>query len=503
MALGYASLTTIVAWLMATLTPSPFMVALVQTANTLPALVFGLFAGALADIVDRRRVIFVTQLLLFAASVVMGIVTLAGMASAGFLLALVFVLGAGYAFYIPAQQAVINDLVPHDQLPAAMALATSAFTGARAAGPALAAVLIALLDSGGALLASALCFLGMIVSLRGWKSPSPGIKHMPERLLSGIRSGLRFTRHSPPMRALGLYSFCFSFCACSLLALLPVMARDQFHLGATGFGLLQACFGTGAVLGGMSLPRLLQRSSLHRMVLLAMTLSAVGMLILAATPYVALAALGVSTAGIGWGAMFSALGVGTQSAVPAWVRARAISIGLVIMQVALATGSMLWGALASASAARVAMIASAVLLLALIVLNRRIRLSIKDREHTTTGIEMPEMTVIEEPGLDDGPILIQIEYHVAAEQREEFQRRIRDLEMARRRNGASEWRLFRDLEQDGRFVERYIVVSWGEYLRQRSRMTVKEGEIQAQVSALQRPEVPIGVSRLIAVDRFQ
>ena len=170
-ALGYTTQTTVVAWLMATLTPSALMVALVQTASTAPALLLGLLAGALADLVDRRRVILVTQIILFATTAILGATTLLGAITPATLLAFTFVIGAGFTFYMPAQQASINDLVARVDVPRAVALGAVAWNAARAVGPALAGAAVAWLNSGSALLASALFFVVMIVAVQRLEEP--------------------------------------------------------------------------------------------------------------------------------------------------------------------------------------------------------------------------------------------------------------------------------------------------------------------------------------------
>jgi MFS family permease len=235
-ALGYTMQATIAAWLMATLTPSALMVALVQTASTLPSLLFGLGAGALADIVDRRRVLLVSQALLLVTTMVLAVATLAGAIGPVTLLALTFLIGTAFTFYLPTQQAMINDLVPHAELSPAVALGAVAFNVARAVGPAIAGALAAWLSSGSALLVSALLFAGMIVAVRNWRRRAPAMPGIPETLLSAIQSGLRYARHSPALRALILRNVSFSFCASALWALLPVVARDEFAMGAGGYG---------------------------------------------------------------------------------------------------------------------------------------------------------------------------------------------------------------------------------------------------------------------------
>ena len=182
---------TVAAWLMATLTPSALMVALVQTASTAPSLLFGLLSGALADIVDRRRVVLITQVVLFAATVSLGIATLIGWIGPLTLLALTFLIGTAFTFYLPAQQASVNDLVSRHDLPRAVALGAVAFNLARAVGPALAGAIAAWIGTGSASIASACFFVVTIVALKGWKKNTPAFPGVPERLLAGVWSGLR------------------------------------------------------------------------------------------------------------------------------------------------------------------------------------------------------------------------------------------------------------------------------------------------------------------------
>jgi MFS family permease len=255
-AMGYTMQATVAAWLMATLTPSALMVALVQTASTAPSLLLGLLAGALADIVDRRKIILVTQIVLLAATAILGLATIAGLTGPATLLALKFLIGAGFTFYMPAQQASINSFVDRIELPRAVALGAVAFNVARAVGPALAGALAAWLGTGSALIASALFFVLMIVAVRKLK-PRDQLPGIPETLFSGVLSGLRYARHSRPMRALIIRNLNFCVCASSLWALLPVIARDQLGLGAGGYGLLSAGRHR-AVVGALSIPRQLK-----------------------------------------------------------------------------------------------------------------------------------------------------------------------------------------------------------------------------------------------------
>jgi len=413
------------------------------------------------------------------------------------------VIGAGFTFYMPAQQASINDLVSRADLSRAVALGAVAFNVARAIGPALAGAVAAWAGSGSALLASALFFIVMIVSVRRWHSPSRVIPGVPETLLSGMLGGLRYTRHSLPLRALIIRNVSFSVCASSLWALLPVVARDQLGLGAGGYGLLSTSFGIGAVVGALSIPRQLQRRSLNRVVGAGTVLSAAAMLLIALTDITAIALIGTCCAGAAWVTVLASLSAGTQSAAPAWVRARAVAMNLVGVQASLALGSVIWGWLATLAGTPIALAAAAGAMVALLALSRRVRVKLGEEADVTPGVQAPELSIKVEPQPDDGPVLIQLEYRIAPEHRPAFLRTIRVLEPIRRRNGASSWRVFRDLAEDGRFVERFIIESWAEYVRLRTRMTVTDRKIEEQVTVLQRPDVPIRVSRLLGVSSHE
>jgi MFS family permease len=498
-AIGYTMQATVAAWLMATLTPSAFMVALVQTASTAPAMLFGLVAGALADIVDRRRIIMVTQLVLLAAATLLGLATLAGVVGPASLLFLTFLIGAGFAFYQPAQQASINELVSRPELARAVALGAVAFNVARAIGPAMAGAIAAWIGTGSALLVSAVFFVPMLLAVRRWTGASMTFPGAPETIVSGVMSGLRFARHSTAMRSFIIRNLTFAACASAFWALLPVIARDQLGLGAGGFGLLSAGFGSGAVVGALMIPRYLQSQTLNAIVTSGVVLWTVSTLLVAATVYTSLALVGTFGAGMAWVTVFASLSAGTQSSAPAWVRARAVGMNIVASQASLAIGSALWGILASGSGTRIALGTSAGAMLVLYVLNRRVRVKMGSEADVTPSLHLPDLAPTVQPMPDDGPVLIQIEYQIEADKRREFLRGLRAVERTRRRNGAASWRVYRDIGQDGRFVERFVLTSWSEYVRLRTRMTVADRELQQRVEALQRADVPIRVSRLLGV----
>jgi hypothetical protein len=346
---------------------------------------------------------------------------------------------------------------------------------------------------------AAFFFVPMFVAMRRAplrEAPLPGV---PERLISGAMSGLRFVRHSASMRAFVLRNLTFSVCASAFWALLPVIARDQLGLGAGGFGLLSASFGIGAITGAVSIPRLLSRQSMNAIVSQGGILWACTILIVALTGITELALLGAFCAGMAWVYVFATLAAGTQSSAPGWVRARAVSMNIVTTQGCLAIGSAVWGAVANGVGTHWALGVSAVLVVVLQWLYRRVRVEMGEEADVVPSARLPELAIASEPLPDDGPVLIQLEYRIDPANRDAFLKAIQQVGPTRRRNGATSWRIFRDLGEEGRFVERYVIASWAEYVRLRARMTMADSQLQQHAAALQRPGVPIRVSRFIGV----
>src|SRR5205823_9014384 len=285
--------------------------------------------------------------------------------------------------------ASINELVPRTELARAVALGAVAFNVARAVGPALAGAVAAWFGSGSALVGSALFFIVMILAIRKHRGRDIALPGVPERLLSGAMSGVRYARHSPAMRSFIVRNLSFAVCASSLWALLLVIARDELSLGAGGYGLLSAGFGAGAVAGALWLPRHLQRLTLNVVTLSGVALWTVALLLVAATRYTGVALVGVFGCGMAWVSVFASLSAGTQSTAPAWVRARAVSMNLVAVQASLAVGSALWGALASAAGVRISLGVSAGALVLLHLVHRRVVVERGKEAHVTPRVPPP------------------------------------------------------------------------------------------------------------------
>src|SRR5262245_41789811 len=340
-------------WLMASLTPSPLIVSLLLTAESLPFFALGLPAGALADIVDRRWLLVVTQLAMAVAVGTLAVVTLTGLVTPWMLLALAFALGIATALNDPAWHAVVPELLPNEELAAGVTLSGVGVNVARTLGPALGGFVVAAAGPGVVFVLDALSFLGVVGVLLAWRRKRSQSALPAERMLGAVRAGLRFARHSEALRRVLLGTFLFMVCGAGVMALMPVLGRETGR-GAVGFGLLLGSLGVGAVTGAALLPRVRSRVSSESLIAggsLAFAVVAVG----AATQRdLFLLCPIMLVGGVAWISALSTLSVGAQQASPPWVKARALAVYLIVFQAAIAGGSVLWGYVASRGGLRAA-----------------------------------------------------------------------------------------------------------------------------------------------------
>ena len=365
-------------WLMTQLTLSPFMVGLVQAATTLPVFLVILPAGALADMVDRRRFLLITQAWMVAAAGLLGIFTLLGYVTPWILLLFTFVLGIGAVMNDPAWQAITPEVVCHENHAPAVALNSVGFNVARAIGPALGGLVIASTSSGVAFLLNAASFFGVIFFLYRWKRPSS--EHAEKgRVLESMRAGFRYVRSDPVVHCVLIRTGAFSIAASSLLALLPIIAR-HCQYGATGYGLLLGSFGLGALAGAMVLPRLRTQLSVDGVVAVAIVLFAVMTFATGRVHEFRWLNLVLFASGAAWIAILACLNVAAQTMCPPWMRARALSMYLLVLQGGMAVGSAAWGALATKVGVPTTMLCSAAALILGLVTVRRYRLTARELE---------------------------------------------------------------------------------------------------------------------------
>jgi predicted MFS family arabinose efflux permease len=305
------------------------------------------------------------------ASGMLGVLTLFHVVTPWILLGFTFLLGLGAVMNDPAWQAITPELVPTEQHAAAVAMNSAGFNVARAIGPALGGMVIAAAGSGTAFLLNALSFFGVIVVLYRWKRPTPE-RIETAALWDAVLGGLLYLRESPVVKSVLIRTGAFSVGAIALLALLPILARP---FGAPGYGALLGCFGMGALAGATILPRLRRQLSVDGLV-------ATAIVVFAAMTFAAgrIGSFGglcvvMATAGAAWIGILACLNTAAQTMSPSWVRARALSMYLLVLQGGMAIGSTLWGAVATRLGLPNALLCSALALLAGLVTIRKHRLS--------------------------------------------------------------------------------------------------------------------------------
>jgi MFS family permease len=363
-------------WLMTQLTMSPLMVALVQAATTLPVFLVILPAGALADMVDRRRFLLITQAWMVAAAGLLGIFTLLGYVTPWILLLFTFLLGLGAVMNDPAWQAITPEIVCRENHAPAVALNSVGFNVARAVGPALGGLVIAATSSGVAFLMNAASFFGVIFFLYRWKRPSFERPHKG-RIVESMRAGFKYVRSSSVAHCVLIRTGAFSLAASSLPALLPIIARPY---GASGYGLLLGSFGLGALAGAGLLPRLRTRLSVDGVVAAAIILFALMTFAAGRAQAFHWLWLVLFASGMAWIGILACLNVAAQTMSPPWMRARALSMYLLVLQGGMAVGSAAWGALATKFGVQTTMLCSAVALVAGLATVRRYRLTSRELE---------------------------------------------------------------------------------------------------------------------------
>ncbi|QEE43201.1 MFS transporter (plasmid) [Rhizobium sp. WL3] len=484
-------------WLMTSLSPSPLLVALVQAATTLPMFLLALPAGALADIVDRRRMLMAAQLLGLLAAAVLSLLTWLDLVTPQVLLAGTFVLGIAAALSAPVFQAIVPELVDKQALPDAIALNSLGVNISRAIGPALGGVIVALAGTSAVFALNALSVVAVLAVLYTWKRPRTVHALPPEHFFGALKAGYRYTRHSPAMRLVLVRSVGFFLFGSALWAMLPLIARRGLGLDAAGYGVLLGCMGVGAVLGAILLKRLRKTVPANTISVGATVFFALSTLALALATHAWIAGAVMFCAGLAWIGMLTSLNVAAQMASPGWVKARALSVYILVFQGAMTGGSILWGSIATSTNVTTALIAAAAGQLAALVLALRWRLPLESASDLSPSNHWAEPVLSVKPADDRGPVLIEIEYRIEPTRLPEFSSALRRFRSSRQRDGAIRWDIWEDVEEPGRIIESFVVESWVEHQRQHGRVTRTDQLDQETINAFHLGDKPPQVRHLL------
>jgi MFS family permease len=469
------------AWLMVSLHAGPSYVALIQTASALPFFLLALPAGSAGDILDRRRLILATESWMAAVALLIVILAMAGLMTPWLLLVLTFALSAGDAFETPSWRALLPELVSKDELANASALNGIEFNLARAVGPALAGLIIAVTGVATAFLVNFVSFFGVILVVARWKRPVRKRTTPPESLPGATVAAIRYVRYSPEILTVVVRAGVVMFFSSSLFALLPTIAHSV-NKSAIGYGLLLGCFGAGAIAGALIMQPARARWSTETVV--STGVSILGLVILTTSGLHRLSTLApvMLIGGAAWVLFISLINALVQSLAPDWVRARVLAVFILVYQGGFALGSAAWGALAQQAGVGTALICAGLGTIASTVMVLFAKLPDSTLDLTPWNHwRMPVVVKADKSDLRQGPVLVTIEYHVIPERKADFVETIHQYERVRRRDGASQWGIFYDTEAGDRYVEVFLVSSWAEHQRQHERQTLADHDLEQRL----------------------
>jgi MFS family permease len=488
-------------WLMLTLTGSATYVALVQTASSVPVVLFAVIAGVAGDLVDRRHLLLITQAFMLVAAAALGALALAGLVTPWVLLALVFAVGTGSALTAPTWQVLQPELVPPSERQQAISFGSVNQNLARAVGPAIGGLVLAATSAGTDFLINAASFLVVIAVIWWWRGTRAAATTLPrEHVGEAVRAGARYVAASPALRVILVRAFLFIFFAASVWALLPLIAQRQLHLGSGGYGLLLGSVGLGAVAGAAVLPRLRARLAAGGVLTAgSLGLALVG-LILAFVHVTAVVAVALVIGGLAWILALSTLNSLYQLTLPGWVKARGMAFYLVVFQGGNAVGSAALGIFAEHAGLSQTMLISAVALALGPLAGLRYKFQPIPPKDLLPAGDWPQ------PHLADGdapsgPVLVTVEYHPREEVAGQMLAALRDARFSRRRTGGSGWRVWQDAADPGRILERFVVASWDDHLRQAERVTKRDQQRFDSIRAMSKPDQPPTVTHWVTPPR--
>jgi MFS family permease len=487
------------AWLVTDLSSAPAAVAMIQAASTIPVFLLAIPAGVLSDILDRRKLLITTQLVLASVSATLMLLSYTGALTVGLLVALTFVGGVGAALASPTWQSIVPELVPRQDLKNAVALNSLGFNIARSIGPAAGGLLLAALGAAVAYSADVVSDLIVISALVWWPRAPSADDELSERFFGAFRAGLRFVRSSQELRVVLMHAAIFFAFLSALWALLPIVARQLLGGNAGFYGILLGAVGAGAILGALVLPQLRRRFDADGLLLGAAIIAAIIMAVLALAPPRWLAVVFLLGLGGAWIVALTTLNGEAQAILPNWVRGRGLAVYLMIVNGAMAGGSLGWGIVAGALSVPATLLVSACGLFVVAFILHRIKLPAGEADLKPSNY-WPEPLTADPVEHDRGPVLVLIEYRIAKDDRLKFFECLKRLSQARRRDGAYGWGITEDAADSERIVEWFMVESWAEHLRQHHRLSNADADIQRETTQFHIGPNPPVVRHFLALE---
>lgn len=486
------------AWLVTDLSASPAAVAMVQAAATLPVFLLAIPAGVLSDILDRRKFLIAIQMLLAAVSICLMSLSALGQQSVGSLISLTFLGGIGAALMGPTWQAIVPELVDKQEIKSAVALNSLGVNIARAVGPALGGAILASLGAAVTYGVDVISYVFVIAALLWWRRPEKPEDALSEHFLGAFRAGLRYARASRELHVVLVRAFVFFVLASSVWALLPLVTKQLLGGGAGFYGVLLGAVGLGAIIGAVFMPRLRERLSADGIVLAAAMVTAAVMVFLSFAPVQWAALVALLALGAAWIAALTTLSGIAQSILPNWVRGRSLAVYLTVFNGAMTAGSLAWGGVATLIGVPLSLLAGAGGLAMAGLVFHRLKLPRGEADLVPSN-HWPEPLTAAAVEYDRGPVLILIEYRVAAPDRPAFLAALVRLSADRRRDGAYDWGITEDAADPELVLEWFMVESWAEHLRQHRRVSKAAADLQEEVLRFHRGEQPPVVRHLLSL----
>ncbi len=484
------------AWAMTQMASSADKVALVQTALMLPIMLIAMPAGAIADMHDRRIVAMISLAIALTGATTLTVLTWLNLLQPNLLLALCFVVGSGMALFGPAWQSSVSEQVPSETLPAAVALNGISYNIARSFGPAIGGVVVAALGAVAAFALNAVLYLPLLVVLFLWNRIHEPSRLPREKLNRAIVSGVRYITNSPPIKIVLLRTFVTGLIGGSIMALMPLVARDLLHGGAQTYGIILGAFGMGAVVGALNIGEIRKRMS-GEAAIRACTLSmggAIAAIGLSREPVLTSAALVI--AGSVWMLAVALFNIGVQLSAPRWVAGRSLAAFQASISGGIAIGSWGWGHVTDSYGVETALLTAAGLMLLSPLLGLFLPMPrIGARDEDAEDLVDPEVKLMLTGRM--GPLVVEIEYRVDQDNARAFHNVMQDVQLSRQRNGAYGWSIARDIADPELWTERYHCPTWFDYLRQRNRSTQTERALHQEAMAFHMGPDPVRIRRML------
>jgi MFS family permease len=502
--IGAAMQTVGSSWLMTSLVPSPFVVALLSVMTSLSIFLFALPAGALADIVDRRKLFLVTQYFSLVVALGLSFLTFGRYTTSSILLVFTLLLGIGNAMSLPVNIVVQTEIVPKKKVLAVMTLFSVAVYIGLAVGPLLGGLVVAAVGAWAIFLLNAFSFVGVIVFLHRWKKPSENKPLPPEQVVGAIRRGLQYMRHSLHVRSLFVRDFALTICGSAFVSLLPLLARSESGSNSILFGILVGAFGIGGMVSGLLIVPRIKRMSIEKRVTSATILYATAMVILSFQHNVYTVFVGIFVIGTALIVITSSLNFVAYNSVSSWVRTRVVSVHQMVYWGGVAFGSIIWGIVAEVFGIPMALLAASIALVTGLVLSIRYKLKPQTDVDLTPSMHWPVPRIeIDVEEHEDSPVLVEIEYLIDPTRSHEFEYVMHEIRPLRLRDGAIYWGLFHDMENPNRYVETFVSESWTEHLRLHERVTKEYMAIEDKARSFHIGKNSLRISHLIGENVFK